>query len=119
MSICVNFKGTEYPLATTLRVAYKVQGQHDHKSYAAVFEGIGEMLLEDQIGILYAAFECANPDDARKITRTIFQDAYLDTYNMSDMMEQLQQVISGIMGKDIIPAEPTSDSEVLAGTEGN
>ena len=30
--------GTEYSLGTTLRVAYKVQGQHNHKPYTEVFQ---------------------------------------------------------------------------------
>ena len=31
--------GRDVDLATTLRVAYQVQGQHNHKPYAEVFQG--------------------------------------------------------------------------------
>lgn len=98
--------GQEYPLATTLRVAYMVQGQHNHKPYTEVFKNIGDMTVEDQIGILYAAFCCANPgvQDIKtgkmrpQFTREEFQNYYLDNYNLKDLMDQLQGVIKGIMG---------------------
>lgn len=98
--------GQEYPLATTLRVAYMVQGQHNHKPYTEVFKNIGDMTVEDQIGILYAAFCCANPgvQDTKTgkirplFTREEFQNYYLDNYNLKDLMDQLQGVIRGIMG---------------------
>lgn len=32
----IKLNGTEYPLATTLRVAYKIQGQHNHKAYSKI-----------------------------------------------------------------------------------
>ena len=98
--VTVTIKGVEYPLATSLRVAYKIQGQHNHKPYTEVFKSIGEMHLEDQIGILYAAFECANPNEVGMIKRQDFLDAYLDTYNLKVMMDHIQTVIRGIMGED-------------------
>lgn len=108
--------GTEYELARTLRVAYKVQGQHNHMPYAQVFEKLSDMALEDQIGILYAAFECANPEQAKFITRQKFLDEYLDNYNMKQIMSQIKDVIHGIMGTD------DTDEEIAAegnGNEGN
>lgn len=96
----VTINGVEYPLATTLRVAYKIQGQHNHKPYTEVFKDIGVMHLEDQIGILYAAFECANPEEAKVIKRQHFLDSYLDNYNLKVMMDHIQGVIKGIMGED-------------------
>lgn len=98
--ITVKINEVEYPLANTLRVAYKVQGQHNHKPYTEVFKSIGDMVLEDQIGILYAAFECANPTEVFKIKRDDFLNAYLDTYNIKIMMDHIQAVIKGIMGED-------------------
>ena len=66
--------GVEYPLATTLRVAYLVQGQHNHKPYAEVFKDIGDMTIEDQIGIIYCAFKCANADSTVVIPKQSFID---------------------------------------------
>ena len=102
---------TEYELATTLRVAYKVQGQHNHKPYTEVFKSIGDMTLEDQIGILYAAFACANPDQAKFISRQIFLDYYLDNYTLTQVMEQLQAVIEGITGAPKSSEDASSDSQ--------
>ena len=90
--------GQEYNLATTLRVAYMVQNQHNHKSYTEVFQSLGDMPLEDQINVLYAAFVCANREQASFITKQIFLDYYLDHYNLKDVMEQLEGVIQGITG---------------------
>ena len=117
--LTVKINGTEYELATTLRVAYKIQGQHNHKSYTEVFRSIGEMVLEDQIGILYAAFECANPEDAKIIKRQNFLDAYLDTYNLKIMMEHIQGVIRGIMGEDFFEEnEDTAETSGATNAEG-
>ena len=117
--ITVKINGVEYPLAETLRVAYKVQGQHNHKPYAEIFKTLGEMPLEDQIGILYAAFECANPSEVHKIKRQDFLDYYLDTYNLKTMMDHIQSVIKGIMGEDFVEEKdaPTSGATIIEGAE--
>lgn len=100
MSVSTIINGNEYPLSTTLRVAYKVQGQHNHKPYTEVFKGLGDMPLEQQIDILYAAFQCANPDEAKFITQQKFLDYYLDNYTLATVMHQLEDVVKGIMGTD-------------------
>lgn len=94
----VRIEGAEYALATTLRVAYKVQGQHNHKPYSEVFAHIGDMVLEDQIGILFAAFQVANPDT--KMTQATFLNYYLDTFTLRDVMDQVKEVVQGIMGTE-------------------
>ena len=94
----VSINGVDYSLATTLRVAYKVQGQHNHKAYSKVFAEIGDMSLEDQIGILFAAFQVANPEV--KLTQPQFLDHYLDNYNLKVLMDQVKEVIQGIMGTE-------------------
>lgn len=96
MNVTIN--GVDYPLATTLRVAYKVQGQHNHKPYSKVFSEIGDMTLEDQIGILYAAFQVANPEVSMKQDQ--FLNHYLDQYNLKVLMDQVKDVIQGIMGSE-------------------
>lgn len=96
MNVTIN--GVDYPLATTLRVAYKVQGQHNHKPYSKVFSEIGDMTLEDQIGILYAAFQVANPEVSMKQDQ--FLNHYLDQYNLKVLMDQVKDVVQGIMGTE-------------------
>lgn len=96
MTITMN--DTDFALATSLRVAYKVQGQHNHKPYSKVFSEIGDMTLEDQIGILFAAFQVANPEVLMK--QQTFLDFYLDNYNLKDLMEQVKAIIQGIMGTE-------------------
>lgn len=99
-NLTVNINGTEYPLATTLRVAYKIQGQHNHKPYTEVFKNMGDMHVEDQVGMVYAAFECANPQEVFTLKRKDFENYYLDNYNLKYLMDQLQSIIKGIMGED-------------------
>lgn len=102
----VRIDGVDYPLATTLRVAYKVQGQHNHKAYSKVFAEIGDMTLQEQIGILYAAFQVANPEVT--ITQQQFLDYYLDNFNLKLIMDQVRAVVQGIMGVDMDDSEPQS-----------
>lgn len=116
--LTTTINGTEYELSTALRVAYRVQGQHNHKPYTAVFEGLGEMPLEEQVAILYASFQCANPEATKDITQQQFLDYYLDNYTLKVVMDQLQAVIQGIMGADALP-DQGSTTATEAGTQGN
>ena len=115
--ITVNINGTEYELSTTLRVAYKVQGQHNHKPYTEVFQGLGDMTLEQQINILYASFQCANPEAAKEITSQKFLDYYLDNYNLKIVMDQLQAVVKGIMGTEDEDADKPQSTGESTGDE--
>ena len=108
--------GVEYPLATTLRVAYLVQGQHNHKPYAEVFKDIGDMTIEDQIGIIYCAFKCANADSTVVIPKQSFIDYYLDNFTLREVLNQLQEIVKGIMGEDL--TEEAADADAPA-SEGN
>ena len=108
--------GVEYPLATTLRVAYLVQGQHNHKPYTEVFKDIGDMSIEDQIGIIYCAFKCANTDPTVIMPKQNFIDYYLDNFTLREVLNQLQEIVKGIMGEDL--TEETS-SEGVPVNEGN
>ena len=108
--------GVEYPLATTLRVAYLVQGQHNHKPYTEVFKDIGDMSIEDQIGIIYCAFKCANTDSTVIIPKQNFIDYYLDNFTLKEVINQLQEIVKGIMGEDL--TEETSN-EGAPVNEGN
>ena len=96
--LSINLLGQEYALSNKLRVAYRVQGQHDHKPYTEVFSGVGDMPIEDQIGIIYESFWCANPEARDKISRQQFLEEYLDKYDVKTLMEQLREIIQGIMG---------------------
>ena len=96
--LSINLFGQEYALSNKLRVAYRVQGQHDHKPYTEVFSGVGDMQIEDQIGIIYESFWCANPEARDKISRQQFLEEYLDKYDVKSLMEQLREIIQGIMG---------------------
>lgn len=91
--------GTAYDMATTLRVAYVLQKQHNRKPYNQIFSELGDMTIEDQIGVLYASFSLANPSSG--ITQTEFVDYYLDHYNLTDIMGQLETLISEVTGMGI------------------
>lgn len=107
--------GVEYPLATTLRVAYLVQGQNSHKPYAEVFKDIGDMTIEDQIGIIYCAFKCANADSTVAIPKQSFIDYYLDNFTLREVLNQLQEIVKGIMGEDLEEETSNEDAPVNEG----
>lgn len=96
----INIKGTEYDMAATLRVAYKVQGQHNHEPYSKVFERIGDMTVEQQLGILYCSFECANPEVAKTFTKLEFLNYCLDNMNLKDLLDKLKELVQNIMGTE-------------------
>ena len=106
---------TEYELATTLRVAYLVQGQNNHKSYVELFQEIDKMTLEQQVGIVYAAFVAANPNQKKTITQNDFFEYFLDNYTISELMKYVSKIIEGIMGKNL--EEEVESASFLAGTD--
>lgn len=99
-NLSIEINGTEYELSTKLRVAYMVQGQHNHKPYSDVFREVGDMCLEDQIGIVYCAFKCANPLAANQINQKAFEDYYLDNYKLGHLIQQINDIIRAIMGEE-------------------
>lgn len=115
----VIINGTEYALSTKLRVAYKVQGQHSHKPYTEIFQSLNDMTIEQQVNILYAAFEVSNPEAARNITKQMFLDHYLDNSDISEVMSQLQDVIGGILGKDLKEEVEKKSEDGDENSEGN
>ena len=117
--VTTTINGAEYELATSLRVAYKVQGQHNHKPYSEVFSNIGQMKIEDQIGILHCAFQVANPDVL--MTKQTFVDYYLDHMNLKQIMAQLKSVIQEITGfsDDSEQPAPNQSAPEAASAEGN
>lgn len=100
-----------YECATTLRVAYIVQGQHNHKPYTQIFEDIGEMTVEDQIGIVYAAIKAANKGIEKEISFNTFMNDYLDACTLTDLLDQVKEIINGIMGKDMSAEAGVAESE--------
>lgn len=92
--LVVKINGEEYELSTKLKVAYKLQGQHSNKPYTQIFASIGDMRLEDQIGIIYTSFKEANPSNDMK--KADFIEAFLDAYGLMSMMELLNRVVEGI-----------------------
>lgn len=117
--VTTTIDGVEYPLATTLRVAYQVQGQHNHKAYSKVFADIGDMTIEDQIGILFCAFQVGNPNV--QMLKQSFINYYLDNMNLKQIMDQLKAVIQEITGFEE-PAEPAKAEAAkteAASSEGN
>ena len=114
--LTVKFRGQEYEIATTLRVAYLIQGQHNHANYMDVFEKIDKMSVEDQIGFVWAGFVAKNPEQAKFIKRSEFTMEFMDNYNLGELMEMIQQIMEGIMGKKL--ADKINDDSPATSTEG-
>lgn len=108
----ITYKGLQYPLATSLRVAYNVQGLNNHASYIDIFRDLGTQPIEKQVEVLYVSFSIANPSDSKAVSKQAFLDDILDTYNLNDLLEALHDVITGIMGPDVATA--TADAEAEA-----
>lgn len=115
--VTTTINGVDYELATTLRVAYKVQGQHNHKPYSKVFSDIGDMCIEDQIGILFCAFQVSNPNSI--FTKQFFIDYYLDNMNLKQIMDQLKAVIQEITGFEDGPEQNQATAHKETADQGN
>lgn len=99
----IMINGSEYTLACNLRVAYELQGQHNHKPYSEILSSVGEMPLEQQIDILYIAFKIGNPEVAKSFTREMFRGYILDhdEFNAMVLIGLIKKVIAGILGKEL------------------
>ena len=111
----IMINGSEYTLARNLRVAYELQGQHNHKPYSQILSNVGEMTLEEQLDMLYIAFKIQNPEEARTFTKEMFRKYILDhdEFNVSVIMELIMDIIAGILGQDItknVDADASSES---------
>lgn len=106
----IMINGEVYPLATTLRVAYKVQGQNNHKPYTEVFQGIAEMPVEKQVGIIYASLT-SNKGSIPMMTEQEFCEYCLDNMNIKELMGLLQEIIKGIMGTEDDESAPDTQEE--------
>lgn len=102
----------EYTLATTLRVAYVLQGMNNHKSYLDIFQSIGEMAIEEQINVIYAAYMVGNTTtDNNLITKDHFKNICLDNLDLTEMMDIIKTIIEGITGKKIQESTENSIEE--------
>ena len=122
--LTINLNGNEYPLACNLRVAYVLQNQHNHESYSSILSRVGEMPLEQQIDVIYAAFRIANPETAKTFTRDMFRMYVLDhdEFNAFVILNIIKDIISGILGKklpDEVPDETASDKNAESGEAKN
>ena len=110
--LTINLNGNEYPLACNLRVAYVLQNQHNHESYSSILSRVGEMPLEQQIDILYIAFQVANPETAKTFTREMFRTYILDhdEFNAYVMLDMIKRIVSGILGKELSNEDTSSES---------
>ena len=120
----ITLNGIEYTLASNLRVAYELQGQHNHESYSSILSRVGEMPLEQQIDVIYAAFQIANPETAKTFTREMFRMYVLDhdEFNASVILNIIKDIISGILGKklpDEVTDETASDKNAESGEAKN
>lgn len=109
----IKLNGVEYPAACTLRVAYVIQGQHNHKPYTEIFKSLGEMTIEDQIDVIFAAFSVLNPEissSSGEFSRINFRNYYLDNVDLSELMAQLQNIVEGILGTNLVSGDANETS---------
>ena len=108
----IQINGMEYQLACNLRVAYVLQNQHNHEAYSSILARIGEMTLEQQIDMLYAAFQIGNPDTAKTFTKDMFRMYILDNdeFNATVLLNLIKEVVAGILGRKL----DTDDSDTTS-----
>lgn len=108
-TIVLTIDGTDYKLATTLRVAYVLQGMNNHKPYLEIFQNVDKLPLEGQINFLYAAYTVACEDTP--MTKEAFLNLCLDNLDLGAIMDNIKSIIEGITGKKLIDAQKEAVSE--------
>lgn len=109
-----NYKGQDYEMAETLRVAYKIQELNNHKPYTQVFKEMGEMTIERQIKILYAAFSLANPGVASELE---FQNYCLDNMGMEQFTSALEELVNALMNHGLPKEEIEAKKAAAAASQ--
>lgn len=106
----ITFKGQEYTLCTTLRTAYNIQNQFGHKPYLSVFNDLDKMVLEQQIKLLYIAFNLANPNVC---TEKEFLDEMLDTGSIITINTTIGKLVEAISFNGLSDEEIEERKKVL------
>lgn len=109
----ININGQSYTIATTLRVAYELQGMNNHKPYLDIFKEIEKMTIEKQIDFMYAGYKIAN---AMPMSQQEFRDMCLDNLDLMSIMNCIKSIIEGITGQK---ADKDEDTEEVSSTEEN
>ena len=110
--VTIKLNGIEYSLATNLRVAYLLQNQHNHEAYSSILSRVGEMPLEQQLDLIYVAFQVGNPDTAKTFTKEMFRTYIFDhdEFTAAVVINLIKGIIAGILGKDINDMEEDATS---------
>ena len=114
--LTITLKGKELTLAANLRVAYELQSFHNHKSYMDIFSEMDSMKLEEQVDIVFLAAKNGKNDEF-PYDKKSFLDAYLDENNASGLMNTIEKIMYGILGKT--PEELKAMQESMEASEEN
>lgn len=109
----IDINGQSYTIATTLRVAYELQGMNNHKPYLDIFKEIEKMTIEKQIDFMYAGYKIANAN-AMPMSQQEFRDMCLDNLDLMSIMNCIKSIIEGITGQK---ADKDEDTEEVSSTE--
>lgn len=100
-TITVSIGNHSYEIATTLRVAYEIQGMNNHKSYLDVFRDLDKMTIENQIDFIYAGYKVAVPSSEPLMDKVSFRNLCLDNLDLMEMMSIIKELIEGITGNKV------------------
>lgn len=89
----IKFQGQEYEVSTTLRVAFIIQSRFNQKPYMQIFQDIQNMKLEEQVRMLFVAFDLKNPNVA---TEKQFLDEVLDNWNLNMITRKVAELVEAI-----------------------
>lgn len=108
----IQINGVEYQLACNLRVAYVLQNQHNHEAYSSILARVGEMPIEQQIDVLYAAFQIGNPDTAKTFTKEMFRMYVLDhnEFTATVLLNLIKEIVAGILGRSLDDVDASADN---------
>lgn len=104
----MEMNGKTYELATSLRVVYALRDLTKAKSLQAAINSIGQLDLDGQLELLYAAYKAGGGKNDTVTTKEKFMDELLDTQGILTIADIINKVADGLLYSGMSPEEAAS-----------
>lgn len=104
----MEMNGKTYELATSLRVVYALRDLTKAKSLQAAINSIGQLDLDGQLELLYAAYKAGGGKNDTVTTKEKFMDELLDTQGVLTIADIINKVADGLLYSGMSPEEAAS-----------
>ena len=100
----ITMNGKTYELASTIRVVYALKDINKSKTLQDALRSIGQLGLDGQIELMYAAYKAGKPADP-VLSKEEFIDMVLDTQGVYAVAETVRKLTDELMYSGMTPEE--------------